>query len=183
LALFSVGPAVDPIDEETGQIVQQEIADVISENLDSSEAFKRFLSDCRGDLVHRLAKRRPRNRRELSRDQVRQILLDVGWDTCRLAAQCIEVQMREFCASLEQPLRSSSLRSFKLLYYRQASLGGLPLIMLRPRLRFFGSAFTEVLETGGTPSSMAVLYRLIDYYSQMMEKRRADDREYQRRRS
>ena len=70
---------------------------------------------------------------------------------------------------------------FEAIYFKQAYLGGLPLILLRDRFAFLKGAILDIFAAPGDPGPVGVLLRLLQYYEEMATVRREVDRGLKRR--
>ena len=88
--------------------------------------------------------------------------------------------MQAFLLTLPTPPTAGERAAFQAVYFKQAYLGGLPLVMLWHRFDFLRGALVDLLADPVDGRRIGVLLRLIQYYAEMAGKRREVDRSYGR---
>ena len=179
MALFAGGPVSDKVNKKILRYVRTQIAEVIAGRLGSLDELNGFLNDQKADLVHRIAKRKRTPVGTLTREQVRNAILDIGWEAFQSVGHCVDAQMRAVCHSLPRPLRGWERQVFELTYFKQPNFGNLPLILLRDRFGFLHEAVQDLLQMPRDRNAIAVIHRLLAYYMETLHERQRDDKEYQ----
>jgi hypothetical protein len=178
-ALFAAGPA-DVVDELTRQRVKDRLIAALSSHLeDETEAFNRWFFENGNELFHQIAKQ-VKNGGKIDREVVRNVFLDLVFDAYTYIAGCFCYQMQAFVQALPAPLDARERAWFEALYFNQPYLGGLPLVLLRDRFDFLKGAALEVMAAPEDPGTIGVLLRLLNYYEEMVTKRRDADAESKR---
>jgi hypothetical protein len=183
LALFDLGPADVRIDENTKLVVITRLREAVHKHLeDSEEAFTKWFVTERDNIVHQIAKRKS-GPGPIERVVVREVLLELVFDSLRYAGQCLHIQMFDFLRAIEPSLDASEKAIFELLYCEQPWLGGVPLAVLH---RYFEPAREAILDLWNDPENpekAGVLLRVLQYQAVMVTKRREADRAAKRRES
>ena len=183
LALFDLGPAPGAVGPAVKDIVTDRLLALLEAHLaDGTDDFNRFFFGEREDIVHRISKQ-VKGGGPIPREVVRQALLELVWDSYRYVGDCVSVQMHAFLLTLPAPPTAEERAAFEAVYFKQAHLGGLPLVMLWHRFDFLRGAILDVLADPVDGRRVGVLLRLIQYYSEMAGKRREVDRSYSKRRA
>jgi hypothetical protein len=176
LAIFDLGPSDKRIDPAVRRLVEDRLLGYIAKHLDdNTEEFRRAFLEHRDDLIHRISKQR-KHGGPIDRKLVRQILLDLTFQARRYVGDCVAVQMQHFARALSEPMLPRERAIFDLLYARQAWLGGLPLVLVRDRFPFLQTAVLDLMMNSDDRRRVGALLRLLDYYGEMLGKRRSADR-------
>jgi hypothetical protein len=77
--------------------------------------------------------------------------------------------------ALPIPLTDSERRAFEGLYFLQPKFGNIPLVMLAEKLQFVDSVLEDIVNHPDKKNSIQVLYRLLQFYSIMVNNRREAD--------
>ena len=145
---------------------------------DTDEDFRNWIEDPKSNLIHQISKS---SKGKLSRPEVRSALLELGWRAFQSTGQCIDTQMRTFRDALPLPLNEREKHLFDLSYLATPHLGRIPLPLLSHRLGFLREAWLHLWNQPGK-DALAILYRMMYYYSQLVNNRRDVDRHYKSRR-
>lgn len=181
LALFDLGPALEAVDEPRRQAVIARLLAALERHIgDDTEKFDGWFFEGRDDLIHQIAKQRKRGS-PIDRAIVRAVLVDLVSDAYSYVGDCVCLLMQDFLRGLPAPLQPDERILFEALFFKQAYLGGLPLIILRERFGFLREAIPELLEDPRDDRQWGVLLRLLQFYGEMSSRRREVDRAYKRR--
>jgi hypothetical protein len=175
-ALFKIDPADEP---EAGlvEVVTERLLAAVDPHLDDeTAAFEKWFLGSNNRLAHQLAKQKRSRGGELAEDDVRDVLLHLGWRAYQYAAQCIHAQMRFFRNALPDPLSEREACWFEHMHQPQPYLGNLPLVLLLQRFRFLRAPLWELWEGLPDLRPVPVLHRLLFYYADMVARRREADR-------
>jgi hypothetical protein len=112
----------------------------------------------------------------LDKDLVRAALSDLGWDSYRYVADCVDTMMRAYRYCLPDDLTAAEAAWFARMHFKQPYLGDLPLALLVERADLLLAAVWPIWEKPDDPERIAVLHRLLDFYGEMATRRRAIDR-------
>lgn len=181
MALFTLGPPADkPNQEVLNYVAKHVIADLRKHLDDSKEEFRRWVEDSKSDVIHRIAKRRDC---PTSRPGVRQAILELGVQSFWIQGECVDAAMRAFQAALPAPLKGYESQLFELLYHAQPQFGNLPLVMLKDRFPFLRPAMLRVWSNPTSKKATGILFRVITWFAEMLDNRRAADRQRKSRRN
>jgi hypothetical protein len=179
-ALFDLRSASRVVDESLVETVLEKLGPALHTHLqDDTAAFDRWFFREIANLV-RLASKKKGGGRRLTSAQVRDVLLDLGFRAFTYVGQCVGAQMHAFARALPDPLTADESRVLATVYQAQPHFGGLPLVLIRDRLKFLGEALTDAWARPGDSQVIGTLLRLLDYYAEMASKRRDADRNYKR---
>lgn len=182
--LFESEAFLEPIDDETREMVTQRLADAMNKHkLDTLEEFNRWMFDSHSSLIKQLAKQKKPKGGELPRDLVRRVLLHLGWESYRAVGECLNVYMRWVRNSLPDELTEDEQELFDLLYLRQPFLANLPLALIVERLHFLKPALLRLWNTGFSEEKVRVLHRMMYYYAELASNRREADRRSKKNKS
>ncbi|HEX4592319.1 MAG TPA: hypothetical protein VH120_20460 [Gemmataceae bacterium] len=180
LALFGLGPVPKSRADVVRSTVRDRLLTALARHLnDETETFNDWLKK-HDNLVHAIAKKKSGGR-PLDRELVRQVLLEIIFDSFGDVGDCISMQMTAFTQAFAEPLSDSEQARFDSLYRGQPYLGGIPLVLLRTRFAFLQEALTDLWEKPTDRLRIGVVLRLLQYYGEMCDKRRLADSSYKRR--
>ncbi len=173
-ALFSSGSPLH--DAETRQQIEQRILTAIQRHLQdaSNQEFMNWLCGAKSSFVKQIAHQRSSPGGLFPLQTVRDVLLELGWQSYQYMADCLQLQAWAFSRALEPRLTVSEQRRFDLLYAKQPAFGQLPLLLIRERIPEIRPAVARLLETGDD-AFIPVLHRLLNYYQFMARERRESD--------
>jgi hypothetical protein len=175
-AFFDFGPVQGPLDEGIIEKVRARLSAALERHHDlDSKAFSHWFYEATDNLVHAVAKQKKHGGR-LSREMVRQALLDEVFRSFIYVGDCVHFQMTAFARALDPPLDAEERAQFELVYRKQCFLGGLPLVLLLDRFEFLRESMINMWENPHDTSRIGVLLRLLAFYGEMVTKRRAADR-------
>jgi hypothetical protein len=174
-ALFDVDWAEEP-DPSLVEIVTERLLAALHPHLkDTTQDFEKWFLGPKNSLVHQLAKQRQSPGGVLVEDEVRRVLLHLGWQAYEFAANCLHAQMRTFPNAMPKPLNKRERLYFEHMHLPQPYLGNLPLVLLAPRLGFVKELLWELWEALPDRTLIPVFHRLLDWYSTMAARRREAD--------
>jgi hypothetical protein len=177
LALFNLDETTD---------VSPEIIDCVFNRL--TEAIRRHKNDTRqdyekwfhGNLFKSLANQAGDDMGKLTTEQVKAVILEIGWPAYQHVAEMIQVFCETFVNDLPKKLTTTEQELFASCFYRQDYFGGLPLIMFLDRSDLIQPIIVQMWEAPQNTTYRGVFWRLLTYYSEMATKRRrADNRSKQ----
>lgn len=179
--MFSFDPADQP-SPALLECVEDRLLTAIYPHLeDDNQAFDKWFLGPKNSLIHQLAKQKRSPGGELPEEDVRKVLLELGWQSYQFAANCIHAQMRTFQNAIPEPLSPREALLFEHMHLPQAYLGNFPLILLAPRFGFIKGLLWEIWERLPDRDLLPVFYRLLDFYGEMARRRREADRRIKRR--
>jgi len=182
MGLFGTGPSFEVVNEETKSRVEKRLLSAIDRHMDDDqETFNLWFFKDADNLIHQVAKQK-RGGGPVPRQTVREVLLDLVFRSHGHVAQTIEVFLRDFAISPQVELAGDELAVFERMYYRQNELGRLSLLMLQDRFPLIREVALELFVSPRQTELLGVLLQMLRFYSEMVEKRRAADREYTSRR-
>jgi hypothetical protein len=180
LTLFDLGPVADKLGEAAKLAVTERLLAAIERHKDDdTETFARWFFEDRANLIHQIAKQR-KGGGPMPREDVRQVFLELVFDSYTYVANCIFRLMQAFLEALPSPLNDAERARFEAIYFNQPYFGGLPLILLRDRFAFLEEAIIDVFDDPAGSQRVGVLLRLMQYYWEMVTVRRQVDRDYKK---
>ena len=173
--LLKLGPIPSSeVPSEERELVVVRFLECLEGHLDdSTEQFRQWWLHKHGDLLGSISRKKDGG--TIDRDHVRQVLLDLVFDSYLYAAKAIEIAMRQFAAAIESPLTDAEAAIFGMMFYRQSWLGGLSLVLLQERVPLLRECGQELLHNPGGSEWKGVTLRMLEYYGDMCEKRRLAD--------
>ena len=181
-ALFDVRSEVFVPQKKRLAVIRDRLARALGSHLDDAtmELFNAWLWGPKSNVVKQIAKQKKAPGGELDREEVSQAIVELGWQAHASVAKSVEALMIDFRRAIHPQLSRKETRIFNQLYQCQEHFGGLSLIMLRERLEFIGSHLWQLIEKPGK-HQLAILYRLLSFYSSMLDQRRAADKRSKQR--
>jgi hypothetical protein len=183
-ALFDVDH-FEELDADTRDLVTGEILEVINPHVESElppEVFDKWFLGAKNSFVKQVAQRL-KGFEGSAREVVKQVLLELFFESYEYIGQCIWAVMRDFESGLDPPLNDLEQARFRLLYYPQEMLGGLPLILLRDKLEFAEGILLRLLSDPSDERAVGALHQLLVIYADAVRWRRQVDRDRSRRRA
>lgn len=172
--------AVDRADESNCELVEnvtERLLEALYPHLDDDKrTFDKWFLGPNNSLVHQLAKQKLSPGGELVKEDVRRVLVHLGWQAYEYATNCVLAQMRTFQNALPDPLTDREQLYYEHMHLPQPYLGNLPLVLLGPRLGFVKELLWDLWERLPDQSLVPVFHRLLDYYETMASRRREADR-------
>jgi hypothetical protein len=176
-ALFDRGGSTGAPSPQVLETVTSRLLEAINSHLDDErEAFDAWFCGPSNSLVKQIAQQKSGPGR-LPREDVRQALLYLGWQAYTYVGQCVHALMRTIKNSIPEPLNEEERCLFEQMHESQPYYGGLPLAMLAERTAFLKRAALAIWNEPGNSEHIRVLHRVLNYYGEMMSKRRQADRQ------
>ena len=176
MALY-VSPEGETVDDKTvGQVVERALEAIESHLADEMDHFSRWLQGRKNSFIGQIAKRKLASGGALKRSVTRRVLFDQGWLAYQHVADCVHTTLYLFRRLLSSPLNDCENRAFERLHLKQDYFGGLPALMLAERFLQLQPILNNVWEDKDNSEAVAIMHRLLDYYSEMAAARRPVDR-------
>ena len=180
-SLFDVDSAPRNTDEQLlEQVKSRFLLAFAKHGDDDTESFNRWFQGGKSGLINQLAKQRTADGGPLDRRDVTAAMVELGFRSFELVAECVEVAMREIVDLLPNPLTDEERGVFEATYCRQPVYGGLSLPVLWKRLEYFHEALTYLWEEPSNLDRAQAFYRMLSYYASMCNERRNADRRRKR---
>lgn len=163
-ALFDASRCPAAITSEQQADVRHRFVERLRRHLhEPTDRFNRWLSGKSSNLVKSIAQ----NGESLDRDVVVRGLLDLGWESFLSTAECTSAFFQAFARSLPTQLNQGEQHYFSAMYLPQAYLGGLPLVMIRDRLRLLRPILSRLWEDPCNETLVGALHRVLAYYAEV----------------
>jgi hypothetical protein len=176
LALFDLSDADIKQGRRKLNAVTERVFQAIETHLDDSQAeFDKWFSGPNSNLMKTIASLRAPGPR-LTVDQARWGFLELVWRSYQYMTRCIDVFCRRFMLALPARLNRREANLFRQMYLPQSYLGGLSLVLVKERLPQLGPILSDLWENPKTSDARFILYRVLNFYADMVEVRRAADR-------
>ena len=164
------------------EVVAERLLRAVQRHLDeSADDFNDWFSGPKSGLLSSLCSMKDEQGRKLRRDEVRQALLQLGWESYQYVAGCIQCAMRYVQNTIG--LTEEERQLFEHSFLPQPYYGGLPLVLLAERAQLLKSVIVQIWQDPSDPSLVPILHRLLHYYAQIAERRRVADRRFKAMRS
>jgi hypothetical protein len=167
----------------TAQVIERVLEAVEPHLVDTSDHFLSWFQGPNNSFVAQIAKRVRAPGGALDRAVVCKVLSDEGWRAYQYVADCVHVALYRFRRLLPEPLNEVENRAFERMHLKQPFFGGLPSLMLAERFPQLNPILTDVWEEEDNGEAVAIMHRLLYYYSEMAAARRATDRLTQSRKA
>jgi hypothetical protein len=176
MALYEspAGPKVDPV--TAGRVIERALKAVEPHLVDGTDDFVRWFRGPKNSFVNQVAKQKGAKGGKLTADVVRKVLAEQGWVAYRHVADAVHTALFLFRRTLPVPLNEMEGRVFERVHLKQDCFGGFPSLMLAERFPQLRTILTNVWEDEDNSEAIAVMHRLLVYYSEMAATRRAADR-------
>ena len=179
LAMFNLGSTSEPVEPDQLEYVAQQAGLSLCDHLDDSpEQFRRWIVDSGSNLPRRISKRKSC---EMSREHVRKCLLELGWQSFKIVAACVDAQMCAFRDALRDKLTPQENAWFELLYLANPTFGGIPMILFVDRFDFLRESILDLWKRPNDSEAADVLRTMMHYYAVLAGNRRDADRLYKQR--
>lgn len=178
LSLFDIGPATEPIEAEVRNQVIERFLDVLEKHWElPTQEFNRWLYDGIDNVVHQVAKRK-RGGGPITRAVVRQVILELVFESYQYIAVGLHVQMRAFAGALPEPLNEQEQAIFDATFIRQPLLGQLSLLLIHDQFDLLQEIVPEIWQQPNEPHLWRVLLQLLRIHAEMVSKKRESERRY-----
>ena len=169
---FNVGSGNLGLHPNQAALIRERLARALGSHLDDAtiELFNAWIWGPKNSVVKQIKKQKKAPGGELDRDEVRQALVELGWQAHASVARSVEALMIDFRKAIRPRLNRKETRVFNHLYLCHKRFGGISLIILRERLEFMGSFLWQLVEQPGK-EQLAILYRLLSFYAAMIDHR------------
>ena len=182
MTLFALGPAAEKIKPSAITYVANQVKAALAQFTatnetvaETREKFDRWIVDEKSNLIHQISKR---SDCRLGRAGVREALLELGWLSFEAMGRSIDAQMQAFREALPEPLSPTEDVLFSQVFLAHRAFGNLPMILLQDRFKFLQEAFLQTWQRPDNRSDIAVVHKMMDYYSVLVGNRRSGYREY-----
>ncbi|QDT63587.1 hypothetical protein [Calycomorphotria hydatis] len=143
--------------------------------MERGKEFDNWFSGPKNSFIKQIAKKKCEFG-PCSLDEVRSVLLDLGWRSYSYVSGMLHMQFRAFQNSIPDKLSDKESELYELLYLPHQVFCGHPLLLLKERVPFLQTALTE--NSAGLEMNLAgVIHTLLIYYIEMVEARRGVDRQ------
>jgi hypothetical protein len=146
--------------------------------LDDNETLDNWIRDPKSNQIHQIAKRKDCH---LEREQIRHVMLKLGWHCLEMLGRCVDTQMRVFREAFPGTFSKVENVFFEHIYLANPAFGDIPLLLLYDRFDFLREALLAVWDHPGDKRAMAIVHSMMDYYSTLISKRREGYRRYKQR--
>lgn len=109
------------------------------------------------------------------------VFLHLGWRAYEYVGQCVHALMRTIKNSMPEPLNDEEKRLFEHMHENQSYYGGFPAALLAERMRFLCRAVLAIWDEPQDQKHVGVLHRLLQYFAEMAQRKRAADRQSKQR--
>lgn len=180
--LFDLGPVPNSdISTEEHDLVVKRLKVAIAQHLeDSTGEFGDWFGNM-DNLVRRISKKKGKEG-TIAREHVRQVLVEEIFSAHLYVAANADSLMRQFVRLLPAPLSTHELAIFSATFLQQSRLGGFSLFMLRDRVSSLKEIGDELLRNPLDDQLVGVMLRMLEFYADMSNKRRAFDVDYKKQR-
>jgi hypothetical protein len=179
-ALFNYHSADEPNPKSVKMFKTRLLSAMQSHLDDDGAAFDKWFLGPNNSLLRQLCSLKGSPGGELEKAEGRKALLHLGWRAYGYASNCIHAQMRTFQNALPDALSDRERLLFEHMHQLQPYLGNLPLVLLIPRFGFLEPTLWGLWEHLPDLGLTSTLYRMLDYYSTMVIRRREADRRIKR---
>jgi hypothetical protein len=178
MALFDCEAQECALSEETIKQVEERLLLAFEAHQDDTQAaFDKWYRGGKSNLPKSLANQAGAAGGRLDVGLVQGALLELIWRSYQYESTCLNMFAQAFMQALPHPLSSVERSFFAQMYQPQAYLGGLPLALVLERSILLQPALVEIWESPGDRSLWRILWRLLQYYSEMISSRRRADRQ------
>jgi hypothetical protein len=182
MALFAAPEPVSVTDDDRNEI-QSRLSQAIEEHADDSQA--KFDKSLPKSAVFRFA--RDLGRLLLPSENhpiaaVNHVLQDLGWDGHRTVANCLRATMYWVEKSLCEGQLPFARDWFEEVYLPQPKYGNLSLLMLMDRATLIKPIVLQLWDSPNDSKLIGALHRTLHYYEEIVDTRRAAERQSKRRR-
>ncbi|MCA9088322.1 MAG: hypothetical protein KDA90_06755 [Planctomycetaceae bacterium] len=175
-ALFESGNA-SGIDETARVHIEERICVAIHQhcNDQTNTEFMNWLCGSKSSFLKQVAKQKKMPGGSYPLNTVRDVLLELGWQSFHYVADCFSIQAQVFSRAIPDPLTPNEQLRFDRIFRKHAAFGNLPLLLVHERLPEIKLAFEAYWEIDDE-TLIPVLHQLLNFYSFMSHERRTADR-------
>ena len=182
MVLFAAPEPVSVTDDDRNEI-QSRLSQAIEEHADDSQAkFDKWFSEGNSNLPKSLANRKTADFGKLPIAAVNHVLQDLGWDGHQTVANCLRATMYWVEKSLCEGQLPVARDWFEEVYLPQSKYGNLSLLMLMDRATLIKPIVLQLWDSPNDSKLIGALHRTLHYYEEIVDTRRAAERQSKRRR-
>jgi hypothetical protein len=111
-----------------------------------------------------------------ARDQVNEVLLNLGFNSLWHVGSCVHALMRFVMHGLSSPLSPTELIAYEQMYAPQSYFAGLPLILLREKLEFVEGVLWRLFLHPHDERAISNFHCLLGFYGHLVRANREADR-------
>jgi hypothetical protein len=149
---------------------------------ESTNLFDTWLAGSHSSLLYQIEKQKTAPGGVIDRRIVRAALVEDAWNSYRVLSKCMKAAMLNFVELLPEPLTSFEMHVFRRVYTPRRWLGGLTLAQMQERLPLLAPIGRQLIKPANNSNGVRMMYRMLQWYSQMAYNLRQLNREKQRRR-
>lgn len=176
LALYATPGERSPNDAIRDEVIARLTQAWEEHQFDSQAKFSEWCWGSHSNLPKSLANRRTKTSGPISVADVKAVLQNLGWEAYQAISHCLFVSCGWLHNCLSDDLSAYASNLYEQLYFPQAVFGNLPLVLISDRLTIIKPLLKRLWETPDDPDLIGAFHRVLDYYRQMVESRRAADR-------
>jgi hypothetical protein len=178
-SLFAIAPGKGSVTHDQLKYVADIVATSLREVCAHPEdETAKWISDRKSNLLRRISKRRDL---PMPKEQVKPVMLELGWKSFRLMADCVDTQMRAIRDALSTPLNRFEADRYERSFLNNSSLC-VPLIILHDRLDVLKDSILHYWNNRDDPDAVAVVQTMMYYFSVLIEYERSEDRRLKQQR-
>ncbi len=182
MVLFAAPEPISVTDDDRNE-VQSRLSQAIEEHADDSQAkFDKWFSEGNSNLPKSLANRKTADFGKLPIAAVNHMLQDLGWDGHQTVANCLQATMYWVEKSLCEGQLPIARDWFEEVYLPQSKYGNLSLLMLMDRATLIKPIVLQLWDSPNDSKLIGALHRTLHYYEEIVDTRRAAERQSKRRR-
>ncbi len=176
MALLDMSPEIPPHPRQTEWFVTARLRALWNAHLgDSDSKFRNWFQGSRSNLVKALANLHGHQGGRLEREHVEWALLKLTGQGLWFAANCQHQFAAAVWATISPQFHQLDRVDFEQLYFPQPYLGGLTLPLIWERSHFLRPILTRIWSEPANRKLRPILWRMLDYYVQMVGARRLAD--------
>ncbi len=176
LALYATPRERSPNDAIREEVIARLSQAWEEHQFDPQAKFSEWCWGSHSNLPKSLANRRTKTSGEISVADVKAVLQDLGWEAYQAISHCLFVSCGWLKNCLIDDFTTYASALFEQFYSPQAVFGNLPLVLISDRMPIIKPILQRLWETPDDPDLIGAFHRVLDYYRQMVESRRAADR-------
>lgn len=178
MALFDCeASGATPTQACLGQVQARLLAAIEKHQDDEQDDFDNWFRGGKSNLPKSLANQAKATGGRLDLAAVQAALLELVWKSYRYEATCLNAFAQAFIQALPDPLSAEERNLFAQMYQPQPYLGGLPLALVSERSLLLRPVLLSIWTSPSDQKLWKVLWRLLQYYAEMISRRRRADRQ------